>query len=154
MRYTLAWMAAILCIAPASAHGGADETALFVEAFDDDGFYFVVEGYEGPNPTIVLTPGETYSINFWNRGSMPHNFRVAPGDAFGTPLVGPGESAQLEFTVPPEGITSYWCDPHMDLGMKGAAVALSEELSQESPPVSLALVVLALVGVMTIRRRT
>ncbi|MGB1585789.1 MAG: cupredoxin domain-containing protein [Thermoplasmatota archaeon] len=143
-----------LLIAPiAIAHGGEEETVLFVEAFDDDGFYFKIEGYDGKNPTIVFQPDTTYHINFYNRGTTPHNFRVHELPDFGTPMIEGGESAQLEFTVPTSGLDAYWCDPHRDLGMEGKAVKNPDDLKEDAPGWGIISALGALGLVMMIRRR-
>lgn len=145
--------AALIAMPLAGAHGGAEETSLYIEAYDDEGFYFTIEGYEGRNPTIVLQPGVTYNITLVNRGTTPHNFRVHEAQGFGTPLVDPGERAVLEFTVPTSGFDAYWCDPHRSLGMEGAAVPSADALSEDTPGLGVLGVLAAMGAVMMNRRR-
>ena len=140
---------ALLALPGAVAHGGGD-SSVFVEAFDDDGYYFMIEGYDGRNPQIVLEPGTHYNVTFANRGTLQHNFRVSTVQELGTPLVSPGDVAYLEFTVPTSGFNSYWCDPHRGAGMQGQVASSADENGTPGPALPLLLAALAL---MTFWRR-
>lgn len=147
------WLPALLVcflIPSGLAHGG-DAKELVVEAHDDDGFYFTVEGYAGRNPTIVLEPNAEYHVTFHNRGEVPHNLRVHEAASHGTALIDGGNSTQFEFIVPTSGLSAYWCDPHRDLGMEGRVVA-SEDALEESPGVGL-IALLGVIAAATVLRR-
>ena len=68
---TLAALLVATAIATLAAPSAAsqDATTLNITAHDDGGeYYFMVEGMDGKNPKITLTPGQSYTVNFKNEG--------------------------------------------------------------------------------------
>lgn len=139
----------LLLIPNAISHGN-EEQHLFVEAFDDDGYYFMIGGYDGKNPTIVLEPALRYNITFANRGSTATDFRFEDGNRQDFPVVAAGGIANFGAYVPNAGATNYWSTQLRDQGMEGRVVESEEAL--ETPLIPIAVLAAALI-VMTNRRR-
>lgn len=126
-----------LALAPLSLAHGEGEQHLYVEAYDDDGYYFKVGGYDGKNPTIVLQPAVFYNITFVNRGSAPTDFRFEDGDRQQFPVVDGGRIATFGVFVPNAGATEYWSTTFQNEGMAGRVVSSEEALETPIPPVAL-----------------
>jgi len=116
-----------------AAAGGAGETpaeavddgppapvTLAFHGWDDDGFYFTVEGYEGHNPTITIQPGAEVTVTYVSDAGV-HNLNM--GDLGKVNIADPSAAMQtFTFTAPASGESEYWCDPHKGSGMKGKLV--------------------------------
>ena len=74
-------------------------------------------------PGVQLTPGTTVTFHITNKGQVDHNLYIGDGGAVAKwdPLIKPGESANVNFTVPASGVTVYYCNVqgHRELGMLG-----------------------------------
>jgi len=101
-------------------------------------YWFEVEGHEGLNPTLAFAAGDQVTVHFVNTGQNPHNLRFGAPISQGTPYLAPGEDATLRFTVPgglkPQR-SSYWCDPHRQLGMTGTVLLAGAAEGDGSPSV-------------------
>jgi plastocyanin len=97
-------------------------------------YWFEIEGLDGRNPDLELTPGVTYTVNMENVGDEPHNLRFPEPIDVATEIIGPGESDSITFTVPEdaEGEDEYWCDVHLVLGHVGTLRFTAAE--DPSPP--------------------
>ncbi|MEX1061532.1 MAG: cupredoxin domain-containing protein [Patescibacteria group bacterium] len=77
------------------------------------------------NPSTFTVPRDTLvRLTFTNVGSHAHDFAI-PALGVATPLVAPGSSRTIEFTVPSEpGSVEYICSVlgHKDLGMRGTLI--------------------------------
>lgn len=151
MRILSLLLLACWIVPMATAHGDEGHgVELVITAHDDDGWYFMVSGYDDRNPTIVLPPGSDVSVTFRNEGSIAHNLRFAQMDGFATQIIDGGEEATLEFVVPAGGLSTYWCDPHVGLGMEGKVVDSEDALSKDSPGLAWPLL---LVGLLVLARQ-
>lgn len=105
-------------------------------------FWFTVDGMEGKDPTLNLTPGEDVTIAFTNAGDRPHQLQLGAPIDQGTGLVEPNGTAALSFRVPANvttAATGYWCALHKPIGMAGAvslggAPASKAPLSESTRP--------------------
>ncbi len=84
-------------------------------------YWFEVEGMDGQNPNITLTPGASYTVHFANMGQQVHNLHFGGGIDAMTQILNAGQNETLNFTVPADAsaASNYWCDPHRALGMEG-----------------------------------
>ena len=77
------------------------------------------------NPATVTVLRDTLvRLTFTNVGDAAHDFSI-PALGVATPLVSPGSSRTIEFTVPSEpGSVEYICTVlgHRDLGMRGTLI--------------------------------
>jgi len=77
------------------------------------------------NPATITVPRDTLvRLTFTNVGDVSHDFSI-PALGVSTPLVSPGSSRTIEFTVPSEpGSVEYICTVlgHRDLGMRGTLI--------------------------------
>ena len=77
------------------------------------------------NPATITVPRDTLvRLTFTNVGDAAHDFSI-PALGVSTPLVSPGSSRTIEFTVPSEpGSVEYICTVlgHRDLGMRGTLI--------------------------------
>ncbi|GEM_PF-6410806 len=84
-------------------------------------FWFTVDGLEGRDPQLNLTPGEDVTITFTNEGDRPHSLQLGDPIGVGTGLVDPNGTATLSFRAPANATaTGYWCALHRPVGMAGA----------------------------------
>ncbi|MCC7076535.1 MAG: cupredoxin domain-containing protein [Acidimicrobiia bacterium] len=70
---------------------------------------------------LDLKAGETYTVEFENTGSVAHTFTIKDWDV-DTGLVNPGDTEEVEFTVPADAASKsikFVCIPHEALGMVG-----------------------------------
>jgi plastocyanin len=76
-------------------------------------------GFDPVNVTVQR--GEKVQLTFVNKGLVIHNLRIAVGGQFGSatdvvvgnPVVQPGQSASIEWTVPAKaGVLHFRCDVH------------------------------------------
>ena len=80
---------------------------------ETDDFYF--------NPSFIKggTPGATITVHLKNEGKNPHNFSVSSQGIDKT--VGPGETVDVQVTLPQSGATEFHCRFHQQSnGMQGA----------------------------------
>jgi halocyanin-like protein len=71
---------------------------------------------------LWVEPGTTVKFEWTGQGSG-HNVKPEEGPAeldSGAAVSSPGVHYEYEFTEEDAGITTYYCDPHLSLGMKGA----------------------------------
>jgi PKD repeat protein len=78
---------------------------------------------EGKNPLLNLQAGEEYTLEWTNRNGGFHNFVIEMSDG-STPvatdfLSTEGETQTVTFTATAD-MTTYYCNPHRDLGMEGS----------------------------------
>ncbi|MGH2732669.1 MAG: cupredoxin domain-containing protein [Actinomycetota bacterium] len=76
------------------------------------------------DPTFVkVTPGATVKVEVIQTGQAPHTFTID------SPAVSPpvdvvtnkkGEKKTAELTLPTDGVVTFYCRFHKDLGMQGA----------------------------------
>ncbi len=119
----------------AGAHGGAEH--LTVTAHDDGGdYWFTVEGYDGQNPALILSPDTTYEVTLIGADdtAASHNLVFGWEDTQGNDrYVNAGENTTFQVTTPAEGDypftggEGYWCTPHKSAGMAGAVFASEEQ---------------------------
>jgi plastocyanin len=88
---------------------GGDSSAKTVE-LEADNFYFEPEA-------IDAKAGDTLTIEVENEGDAPHTFTVDALDI--DQEIAPGESAEIEVTVPDSGGVDFYCRFHEGRGMKG-----------------------------------
>jgi plastocyanin len=90
--------------------GTAEITGDEIEIEMDD-FYF--------EPTFLKgTPGATVHLELANEGDEAHTFT---SEALGVDQeVAPGESAEIDVTLPMEGAVQFHCNFHDGMGMQGA----------------------------------
>jgi halocyanin-like protein len=69
-------------------------------------------------PAIQVDPGTTVVFEWTGEGGQ-HNVVSEEGDDFQSDLVAEA-GFTFEHTFEEEGITTYYCEPHLSLGMKGA----------------------------------
>jgi len=149
MRGLLPLALLTLMITTPAATAQGDPVDITLEAHDGGGAYwFQLPGASERNPELSLEPGMTYKITLANKGNAPHNLHLGGSIDQATPMVPPGDSADLTVTVPAGArAIGYWCDPHESLGMKGTAVATNDKDSPGLPLVGvMALVALAALG--------
>jgi plastocyanin len=80
-----------------------------------------VEGVD--NPTLTLTAGEEYTLEWTNENGAFHNFVIETADGstpVETELMGEAGSTQSVTFTATEGMTTYYCEPHQTLGMGGS----------------------------------
>ena len=69
--------------------------------------------FNGTNPAIEVAPGERLRLLVKNEETDTwHDLVIGGLDGQRTDLLGPGESAALEFTAPRAGILKYACSVH------------------------------------------
>ena len=79
-----------------------------------DDFYF------GPTFTQAEAGG-TVTVSLFNEGDAPHTFTI---DSLGVDEeVQPGDTAEVEVTLPESGAVRYYCRFHVGQGMQGAFYA-------------------------------
>jgi plastocyanin len=93
-----------------SVHGGDDVREVTIRAKSME---FHVDGVEGPNPTIILSPGEHVRLVLVNEDhGFKHNL-VIPALDVRTDIVEVGQRTTVELTVPAaSGSHDYTCEPH------------------------------------------
>jgi plastocyanin len=91
--------------------GTEDATGSDSLELEADDFYFA--------PTFVqATPGSTLTFTVANAGDASHTFTVDDQDIDSE--VAPGESADVQVTVPDDGTVNFYCRFHLSQGMQGA----------------------------------
>lgn len=69
------------------------------------------------NPTLSLTAGEEYTVQWTNTDTFGHNFVIENADGENIVetelLIGNGETASVTFTATEE-MAEYYCEPHPD----------------------------------------
>jgi plastocyanin len=89
---------------------GTEEAGDTLELELDD-FYF--------GPTFVQAQtGATVTVTLNNEGDAPHTFTIDDLDI--DEEVAPGDSTDVEVTLPDEGATMFYCRFHVSQGMQGA----------------------------------
>jgi plastocyanin len=116
--------------------GGGTLTGTNIDIYGGEyGFGASASSIGSPGPEMVLTHGQTVTINFHNVGTMAHNWALttdkADGStnlafsgaqiASGSSPVQPGDTQSVTFTVGNAGSYYYICqvDGHVSLGMWG-----------------------------------
>ena len=98
----------------ANDHGSTDiagDSTLEIEADNDGSDYYF-------SPTVVdATAGQTILVELKNEGDVDHNFTI---DSLGISQdVGPGETVDVEVTLPQSGNVTFYCAFHEGSGMLG-----------------------------------
>lgn len=103
--------AAVLLLLLVVPLAGAAPTASFRVEMTDDGF--LVDAEPGLDPVLFVEPGTHVHVAVHNNGTRPENFHVGAPVERSTPFAQrPGESATLDFDVPPDlvGDIPYYSD--------------------------------------------
>jgi plastocyanin len=94
----------------ANDHGSKDITGASSVELEADDFYFA--------PTVLQgSAGQTVTIELKNEGSAEHNLTIESLDI--DQDVEPGESAEVEVTLPQTGTLEFFCKYHQRSGMVG-----------------------------------
>ena len=100
---------------------GEDEIPVQVGAGDD--------GFDFEPAAIAVSPG-TNVVWEWTGEGGAHNVVHEDGDAFESELVDE-EGHTFEHTFEDDGEFLYVCEPHENVGMKGAVVVMDDEEAEE-----------------------
>jgi len=101
-------------------------------------FDYMTFGGRIPGPMVRVRQGDTVHLTLENpeENSMPHNIDFhavyGPGGGANHTTIGPGETAEIEFTAMYPGVHVYHCavpnmDHHISAGMYGAILVEPEE---------------------------
>lgn len=94
----------------ANDHGSKDITGASSVELEADDFYFAPTVLEG-------AAGQTVTIELKNEGSAEHNLTI---ESLGIDRdVEPGQSAEVEVTLPDSGTVTFFCKYHQRSGMVG-----------------------------------
>lgn len=117
-----------------AANGTLPDTVHYtVEAHDggpESSEYWFTSNKTGAehNPVLFFPRGAHVVVEFVNEGDQAHNFHVGDPIQAQTNILGNGESETLEFDVPEDAqaTSTYWCDPHITMGMQGTFATTAE----------------------------
>ena len=130
-------LVAVLTVALVAAGCGGDDDDAEVDSGSQGG-----TGHETPvevtaddfafePATIDGEAGETLTLEIENAGDAPHTFTVDELDV--DEEIPPGESVEVEVTVPDSGGVDFYCRFHEGRGMKGAIGTGGGADTEEAP---------------------
>jgi plastocyanin len=87
---------------------------------------------------LVLIPGENVTLHITNTGAVGHNLYIGDGGSIAKwdPIINPGDSANLTFTVPDSGVNVFYCNVqgHRELGMQGNLTVKGTQVASAAGP--------------------